>query len=147
WDEYLVRAYLFWTPHQWLSLSVEYLYEELDRDEGYTDGSEDAETHWVPLGINFFHPTGISASLKGTYVNQDGSFARKDDTTTFRAGDDNFWFVDAALSYRLPKRYGLLTIGVTNLTDEDFEFYDSDRDNPRIQPDRVFFGKITLSLP
>ncbi|MGD1969505.1 MAG: tetratricopeptide repeat protein, partial [Desulfobacterales bacterium] len=36
WDEYLVRAYLFWTPHQWLSLSVEYLYEELDRDEGYT---------------------------------------------------------------------------------------------------------------
>jgi outer membrane receptor protein involved in Fe transport len=55
--------------------------------------------------------------------------------------------VDAALSYRLPKRYGLLTIGVSNLTDEDFEFFDSDRDNPRIQPDRVFFGKITLSLP
>ena len=147
WDEYLARAYLFWTPHQWLALSAEYLYEELDRDNAYADGSEDVKTHWVPLGINFFHPSGVSASLKGTYINQDGSFERKDDVGVFNDGEDDFWLVDAALNYRLPKRYGLLTIGVSNLTDEDFEFFDSDRDNPRIQPDRVFFGKVTFALP
>jgi hypothetical protein len=147
WDEYLARAYLFWTPHQWLALSAEYLYEKLDRDEAFADGSEEADTHRVPLGINFFHPSGISASLKGTYVNQDGNFDRKDDVGVFRAGDDDFWLVDAALNFRLPKRYGLITIGVSNLTDEDFEYFDSDSDNPSFQPDRVFFGKVTLALP
>jgi Tfp pilus assembly protein PilF len=147
WDEYLARAYLFWTPHKWLALSAEYLYENLERDEGFADGSEDVDTHWVPLGINFFHPSGVSASLKGTYINQDGSFERKDDVGVFNDGDDNFWLVDAAISYRFPKRYGFLTIGATNLTDEDFEYFDSDRDNPRFQPDRVFFGKVTLALP
>jgi hypothetical protein len=147
WDEYLARAYLFWTPHNWLALSAEYLYEDLERDEVFADGAEDVVTHRVPLGINFFHSSGLSASLKGTYVNQDGSFARKDETIVFNNGDDDFFLVDMAISYRFPKRYGFLTIGVKNLTDEDFEYFDSDRDNPRFQPDRVFFGKVTLALP
>jgi hypothetical protein len=89
----------------------------------------------------------VNASVKGTYVDQDGSFERKDDVGVFNAGDDSFWLVDAALNFRLPKRYGLFTVGVSNLTDEEFEFFDTDRDNPRIQPDRVFFGKVTLALP
>jgi len=147
WDEYLARAYLFWTPHKWLALSAEYLYEKLERDEGFADGAKDVDTHWVPLGINFFHPSGLSASLKGTYINQDGSFERKDDIGVFNDGDDDFFLVDAAISYRLPKRYGFLTIGVTNLTDENFQYFDSDSNNPRFQPDRVFFGKITIALP
>ena len=33
WDENLVRAYLFWTPLNSISLTAEYLYEELERDE------------------------------------------------------------------------------------------------------------------
>jgi tetratricopeptide (TPR) repeat protein len=147
WEEYLARAYLFWAPHQWLALSAEYLYEKLDRDEAYADGSEKVDTHRVPLGINFFHPCGLSASLKGTYVYQDGSFDRKDNVGVFETGKGDFWLVDAALNYRLPKRYGILTIGVLNLTDENFEYFDSDSDNPGFQPDRVFFGKVTLSLP
>ena len=147
WDEYLARAYLFWTPHNWLALSAEYLYEDLERDEGFADGAKDVVTHRVPLGINFFHSSGLSASLKGTYVNQDGNFSRKNETIVFNNGDDDFFLVDMAISYRFPKRYGSLTIGVKNLTDEDFEYFDSDRDNPRFQPDRVFFGKVTLALP
>jgi hypothetical protein len=147
WDEYLARAYLFWTPHEWLALSAEYQYEDLERDEGFADGAKDVDTHRVPLGINFFHPSGLSASLKGTYVNQDGSFERKDDLGVFNDGDDDVFLLDAAISYRFPKRYGSLTIGVTNLTDENFQYFDSDRNNPRFQPDRVFFGKVTLALP
>ncbi len=147
WDEYLARAYFFWTPSKWLGLTAEYLYEGLDRDEEFADGARDVDTHWIPLGINFFHPSGLSASLKGTYVNQDGSFERKDDTGVFNHGDDDFFLVDAAISYRFPKRYGFFTIGVKNLTDEDFEYFDSDRNNPRFQPDRVFFGKVTFELP
>jgi Tfp pilus assembly protein PilF len=144
WDEKIFRAYLFWTPHEWVSLSAEYLWERLERDEDYAEGAETAETNFVPLGINFFHPSGLSASLKGTYVDQQGRFEH---SGVFENDDDNFFLVDAAIRYRFPKRYGFFTVGVSNLTDEDFEYFDSDPDNPRIQPDRFFFGKITLALP
>jgi tetratricopeptide (TPR) repeat protein len=147
WDENIFRAYLFWTPHKWLSLTGEYLYEKLERDEDLALGAKDVTTHSVPLGINFFHPSGISASLKGTYVDQDGKFERKDNVGVFEDGDDTFWLVDAAIRYRFPKRYGFFTVGVTNLFDEDFEYFNSDPDNLRFQPGRFFFTKLTLAFP
>jgi hypothetical protein len=55
--------------------------------------------------------------------------------------------VDVAIGYRLPWRYGFITVGATNLLDEDFKFYDRDRRNPLIQPDRTIFGKVTLAFP
>jgi tetratricopeptide (TPR) repeat protein len=147
WDEQVFRTYFFWTPHNWLSLTGEYMYEDFDRDGDFADGAKHFETHYVPLGLNFFHPSGFSASLKGTYVNQDGKFERQGTLGTFENGDDSFWLVDAAIRYRFPKRYGFLTAGVKNLFDEDFEYFDSDRVNPRILPDRSAFVKITLAFP
>jgi Tfp pilus assembly protein PilF len=144
WDEKMFRTYLFWTPHEWLALSAEFLWERFDRDEDFAGGAEEVKTYYVPLGINFFHPSCLSASLKGTYVDQDGDFG---EAGTFQDGEDDFWLVNAAINYRLPKRYGFITVGVTNLFDEEFEYFETDRDNPRIQPDRVFFGKVTLAFP
>jgi tetratricopeptide (TPR) repeat protein len=146
WDEYLGRAYLFWTPHEWLALSAEYEYERFKRSEQFTFGIEEVDTHRVPLGINFFHPSGLSASLKTTYFYQDGDFEQLG-APTITSGDDNFWLVDAAINYRLPKRYGFVTFGVTNLFDEDFQYADTSFDNPEIQPDRFVFGKVTLAFP
>jgi len=48
---------------------------------------------------------------------------------------------------RLPKRYGFVTVGVSNLFDEDFNYEDTDVNNPEIQPDRMIFAKIILALP
>jgi tetratricopeptide (TPR) repeat protein len=145
WDEYTGRAYLFWTPHDWLALRAEYLYEKLKRDDDAPEGVEEVKTHRVPLGVKFFHPTGLSASLTTTYFNQDGDFIRVDGVE--ESGDDDFWIVDAAVSYRLPKRYGFISVGVTNLFDEEFDYFDSDIVNPVIQPDRSIFGRITLAFP
>jgi hypothetical protein len=146
-DEYLGRAYLYWTPHEWLSLEAEYQYEDLKR-KGFTQGVIRAETHRVPLGVNFFHPSGLSCGVKTTYYDQDGKFERLTIIgSPNEKADDNFWLVDAAISYRFPKRYGFFTLGVTNLFDEDFNYYDSDFNNPSIQPDRFFFGKITFAVP
>jgi len=146
WDEKIFRGYLFWTPHEWVSLSAEYLWERLERDEDFNLGVTTVETNYVPIGINFFHPSGLSASLTGTYVDQQGRFNRFNDSD-FENGQDDFVLFDAAISYRFPKRYGFFRVGVKNLTDENFEFYDSDVDNPRIQPDRYYFAGITLALP
>jgi outer membrane receptor protein involved in Fe transport len=149
WEEKIFRAYLFWAPHDWLALSAEYLWERFERDDdALNQNIKTVETNSFPLGINFFHPSGLSASLKGTYVDQQGSFERLDDPRfTYSNNDDNFFLVDAAIRYRFPKRYGFFTLGVSNLTDEDFDYFDSDMDNPRFQPDRFFFGSITLAVP
>jgi hypothetical protein len=140
------RAYLYWTPHNWLALSGEYLYEKFEREK-LASGAEDVKTHYIPLGINFFHPSGFGASLKGSYVNQNGSFERLSQAGVFESGEDDFWLVDAAINYRLPKRYGFITVGATNLFDNDFNYFETDPANPRIQPDRLVFARVTLSIP
>ena len=82
-----------------------------------------------------------------TYWHQDGTFEGFFDHTAVRSGRDGFWTVDAAVSYRLPKRYGFISIGATNLFDEEFKFFEIDVDNPTIQPVRTFFVRLTLAFP
>jgi tetratricopeptide (TPR) repeat protein len=143
-DEKLARTYLFWTPHPWWALRTEYAFERI-QSQGLTDQPRKVDTHRVPLGINFYHPSGFSASLTTTYWNQDGTFVLSN--RSIQSGRDDFWTVDAAINYRLPKRYGFLTVGGTNLTDQKFNFFDRDFRNPAIRPDRMVFGSITLALP
>ena len=146
-DDYLGRAYLYYTPHEWLALRAEYGYEKFDFTERFNFGAREVTTHSVPLGVNFFHPTGIFAGLKATYHYQNGDF-EKFETATFENADNTFWLVDAAIGYRLPKRYGLITAGVTNLFDnDDFNYWEVDLRNSRIQPDRQAFIKVTLDFP
>jgi tetratricopeptide (TPR) repeat protein len=146
--EHLGRAYLFWTPHPWLALSAEYQYERLTRDDdlALALGSREVTTHRLPLGLRFFHPFGWTASLKGTYVDQAGEFMRRG-AAAFEAGETDFWVVDAAVGYRLPRRYGIVTVGATNLFDEKFRFQETDLRNLSIQPDRMFFTRVTIALP
>jgi hypothetical protein len=66
---------------------------------------------------------------------------------TFERGKDDFWLLDGAISYRLPKRYGFLTVGAKNMLNKHFEYFDTDPANPRIQPERFFFARVTLALP
>jgi tetratricopeptide (TPR) repeat protein len=146
WKEKLLRAYLFWTPHDRVALSAGYEWERFDREELFADGAKRVEMNRVPLGVNYFHPLGLSASLKATYINQRGAFQRIA-ATAFESGHDDFWTVDAAISYRLPKRRGFITIGAKNLFDQKFKYFDPDRSNARVIPDRVFFTRLTLALP
>jgi tetratricopeptide (TPR) repeat protein len=146
WDEYLGRAYLYWTPHDWLAFRVEYGYEKTKFDEEINLGAQRITTHSVPLGVNFFHPSGLFAGLKATWYYQDGRF-EDFDTATFKTEDGTFWLVDTAVGYRLPKRYGIITAGVTNLFDNHIKYWEVDPKNSRIQPDRQAFLKLTVALP
>jgi len=126
---------------------VEYIFEKLKRDEIFPEGVTDADTHRVPVGIKFFHPTGLGADMRLTYINQDGDFGGIFDGAPIRHGSDDFWTVDLALNYRMPKRYGFVTVGVTNLFDEEFKYFDADLNNASYQPDRTVFARLTMSLP
>ena len=146
WEEYIGRLYLYWAAHKWLALRGGYAYEKFDRDDRFSAGIREARTHSVPLGVNFFHSCGFSAGLGATYYNQEGEFQNKNDFT-FQTGKDTFWVVDASISYRLPKRYGFVSVGATNLFDKEFNFADTDVNNPRMQPGRMIFSKVTIAIP
>ena len=145
WKESLARAYLFWTPHDWWALRAEYIYEEFDRDEDFTSGIKEVDTHRLPLGINFFHPCGFSTSFTATYFNQQGEFGEGFDDS-IESGRASFWTFDVGITYRLPKRYGLITLGASNLFDKNFDYFDADFGNPIIQPERVLFTRMSLSF-
>jgi outer membrane receptor protein involved in Fe transport len=138
--EHLGRAYAFWTPHPWFALSAQYLYERVE-SEGLSDVPQDLKTHRVPLAAEFFHPSGFGAGVTTTYVHQNGALV---DGT---AVSSSFFVVDAALTYRLPKRYGFIAVGGTNLTDKKFNFFDTDVRNPTLQPTRMVFARFSLALP
>lgn len=146
WKEYLARTYLFWTPHPWFALRTEYSFERHDRDNRFAAGPRELDTHRVPLALRFFHPSGFNASVTATYWNQQGKFEPFLGPTV-RSGRDTFWVVDAAIGYRLPQRYGFITIGATNLFDTKFKYFDTDFANPVIQPKRTAFVRLTIALP
>jgi tetratricopeptide (TPR) repeat protein len=144
WEEWLNRAYVFWTPHEWWALRAEYIFEKFDRGDSFAGGVGKLDSHRVPLGVRFSHPSGLSASFTETYWKQKGEFG---DFATFQSGSDQFWVADAALSYRLPRRMGLVSVGATNLFDQDFRFFDVDVNNTTIMPKRMIFVRLTLALP
>ncbi len=92
--------------------------------------------------------------VKGTYYDQKGEFqpqgvAGFDPLTgspIFVSGHDNFWLFDAAVSYRLPGRYGLVTIGAKNLFDKSFQYADMDPVSPAIQPKRFLYARATVAF-
>jgi len=148
WKERFARLYIYWTPNKWLAFSAEYLYERFDREKEFVAGIENLKTHRFPLGLNFYHPSGLSVQLQTTYYDQEGKFVPQGAPPGAEGtpGSDQFWVVNASINYRLPKRLGLLTVGVKNLFDENFMYQDTDPASPQIQPKRLIFTRLTLAI-
>ena len=144
--EYLGRSYLFWTPHPWLALSAEYQRERFKNDPAVAFFYKEVTTDRVPLSLRFFHPSGLGLFFKTTYVNQSGDFMRRG-ASSFESGNDHFWLADAGISYRLPKRYGYVSIGATNLFNQHFRYQETDLRNANIVPSRGFLARLTLEFP
>jgi outer membrane receptor protein involved in Fe transport len=154
WKEYLARAYLFWTPHERLALRAEYFFERLLRDDRFAAEVRAVDTHRAPLGAVLFLTAGLSVSATATYYDQTGRFGFWPDAAP---GHDHFWVIDAALSWRLPRRHGFFTVGATNLLDEGFRLYETRTSQLRentvrvtnvgVQPDRAVFARVTLVAP
>ena len=150
-DEGLHRTYLYWTPHKSLALSAEYQNEYLRRD--YKDGKQNSSdpakitTHIVPITLSYYNPNGLFSRIRATYVNQNVDFVA---ATTGTVKEKNDFFVtDVSIGYRIPKRYGLISAGITNLFDQNFSYQSTGfgTGEPRIsrfQPERFFFAKLNL---
>ena len=146
-SEDIARAYVFWTPHRWLALRADYVFEHFTNEVVLGEQPLRLNTHRVPLGFSFFHPSGLGASVTATYWNQSGRFERLA-TGAHQNGRDDFWTVDAGVRYRLPNRFGFITVGAANLFDKKFKYYNTDIFSAgSLQPTRMVFTRITLALP
>jgi opacity protein-like surface antigen len=146
WKERQGRAYVNWTPDPRWALSADYLYERQDRE---LHPVKEVTTQRIPLSARFFHPSGVFATATGTYFDQSGEFFRigqAPSTDMPTSGSDQFWIFDASVGYRLPDRWGIVSIEARNLFDRSFQYQDTDPFRPIIQPGRTVYFKVTLSL-
>jgi tetratricopeptide (TPR) repeat protein len=152
-DENLGRFYFFAAPHEMFTFSAEYDYEKIEHDPILQLGFEEVTTHRVPLGVQFIHPSGFTASVKGTFVDQEGSFELRAPPFGYAPGATDFWVLDLALRYRLPRRFGFISVGVNNATDEEFSYLatesilPSNARNLSLRPGRLVYAKVTLAFP
>ena len=145
WREQVGRGYLYWTPHPWWALGLEYYYERLRRDAAFIGDEEvlRSRTHRVPIGVSFFHPIGVTARVRPTYVHQEGKFG--DPVAGSISGSDSFWVLDASLAYRLPRRWGIVSVEGRNLLDERFRFQETDLATPVVSRGRLVLFKLNLA--
>ncbi|MDQ3563615.1 MAG: TonB-dependent receptor [Pseudomonadota bacterium] len=159
--EQLHRAYIYLLPTDRIAISAEYFLEDFDRDlipDSQKLDFTDFTSHRAPFSIRYFDPTGLFGGLTATYVNQDveltetraASVELEPERANSISGNEDFWVLDLALGYRLPKRWGLVTFGIKNLLDEEFRFQDTQFSSneptlPLFQPDRVIFTQFTLA--
>ena len=146
------RAYVYWTPDSSLALSAELQGDIFDNDgRALADGYAKLTTWRLPIQAKYFHPNGLGAGIRATFVDQSGdfgvaAFGPGGLTTTLVPDEDQFWVIDANLTYRLRGRRGMLNLTMHNLLDEEFNFQDLDPDNPRVMPDRLVSFGFTLAL-
>lgn len=85
--------------------------------------------------------------LEGIYNNQGGLFIdNSNPNKPMTMNNSNFWLANITIGYRLPKRYGKLSLSVLNLFDQDFNFQDTNISSPLILPERSIFGYLTLAF-
>ncbi len=147
---YQAIGYLNYAPHPWVALRTSYQYDQVSNSNPIAGELSAAQlfTSRVPLSAGFFHPSGFISNVTVTYWNQSGTFEPLSQPAGTRVdGHDTFWLTDAMIGYRMPERYGLIAVGVKNLFDQSFNYFNTDWANPLIQPDRLVFFKVTLALP
>jgi outer membrane receptor protein involved in Fe transport len=146
----LHRVYGYWTPAARWALRAEYRYEKARYGDDFPLPVEspswlihDLRTQSLPLGLRYSHPSGWLADIAVTGYRQSGSFFLTTPIAPRRASD-SFWLTDARLAYRLPRRLGLLSVGVRNLFDTKVRFQDTDAQNPELYPHRLLYGSVSL---
>jgi hypothetical protein len=153
-DEQLHKLYLYWTPTERIGVTSELVYDLYEADTGeateFGNLPKKVETFRLPVGVNYFHPSGFFAGAVGSYVDQDVDRSK---SSTQADGEDDFFLVDVAAGYRFPKRRGIASISVVNLFDKDFDYQDDSFREFRGEsstgpyfPDRIIRASVTVNF-
>jgi len=148
WQKLQARSYLYWMPTRHIATSTAYQWDDLKSSRELTNDGNilGLRTHRLPLNVRVFLPSGWFAGLSTTYVYQTVDFfdpGVPPDGLTTSAGDHG-WLTDARIGYRLPRRFGQLSLEVKNLFNKQFQQIDPE--NPSAVPDRLIMGRFTINF-
>jgi tetratricopeptide (TPR) repeat protein len=162
-DDNYANLWINWTPSNQWALGLSYAYNRYDLEKEVQsakssilapDGILMLETHKLPTSISYFLSSGVIGKLTTTYYDQKGKFI---DRTGFnqQQGEDHGFITDLVFSYRLPNRWGYISLGVKNLFDKELNYEDRNSYDTRhplstaspssFTSERVIFGRISLS--
>jgi tetratricopeptide (TPR) repeat protein len=137
----LSHAYIHWTASDMLGLRIAYEYDNFSG----TLSPQVLKTKRLPIGINYYWPSGLFLKAEGIYVDQ--KITRRGN----QHDRDDFWNVDIVTGYRFPKRYGKVELVIKNLLDENFNYYDAgysmdEMASPQYWPERQLFVRFSLNF-
>ena len=146
-DESQVRSYAYWRPVSFLAIRGEYQYEKTDYNGvTFAEGFSKLSTHRIPIGASLFSRRGLSVDAGWTYVDQEGLFGELVPPFGMVRGSARFSVLDLDVTYRLPHRLGTVSVKASNLLNREFQFQDTDPENPQILPERFVVGRFTLAF-
>ena len=153
WREKSGRAYVYRTlgrraNDRWSgSLSLSADYEELHRPAIQTgsEGILNLKSARVPVGVSFFESKGFVLRLSTSYVLQTGDLSAGIGSPVVKTTEDA-WLTDAVVEYRLPKRFGILSLAAKNVFDNRINLIDTDPLNPRDARRRLVVGSLRFSF-
>jgi hypothetical protein len=143
------RAYLYWMPARWAALSSQYYLQKLQQPPSLVSGGFnylDLRTERAPLSVSLFGPAGFSFTASASWVHQTGTFVDTLQNNQETQGTSTFWVTDLELRWRLPRRAGTIAVGVSNLFDRRFSYFEPDPANPTVYPERFWYARFQLLL-
>jgi len=162
WDERQSRAYVNWAlpgavlkrilPGTEGSLTISYDHTHLLRDTPSFIGSEkisDYRLRQLRLGLTLNHGSGwtFNASLSRVQTQALFQVFALDFSTLKVSTEDRFLSADAVLTYRLPNKWGQISVGALNLSNRrGFQYLELDPQNPRYASERLVYGRLQLSF-
>lgn len=151
-EEYQFRTYANAALSERFTFDAQYLLEyfRLPFPSGQPNLQDITITHWLPMNLRYFDPSGAFAKLGVTYVNQQ----YQDQASNPGKALSEFTLVDTAIGFRLPARRGVVSFEVRNLLDQSFNFsgfhalnraVDS-AEPPLFFPERTVLARFTLAI-
>ena len=153
--ENLFRTYLYWSPYEDWAVNGQFQWERFSREPALLGTSvaepglpDEVKTLSLPVEVRYFNGAGFFVSTGVTYVRQTVDLPT---WYLFDEDKESFFVVDASVGYRLPRRWGVISVDIKNLFDENFLYQDvniqtADPSEPVFIPERTFIARFTLNF-
>lgn len=144
WKEEVTTAYTNWIVTNNLNLSLGVEQEVFIRDGVSSLEFTNVNTIKVPVSINYYKDK-FNFHMKFSHVEQQGGFIKISNGKSI-SDQDSFWITDITMNYKLPKSFGSITVGVKNIFNEKFKYFETDVRKPLFAHEKMSIAQINLQF-
>jgi hypothetical protein len=142
------NAYLYWLAGRNVAFSVDYRYDEFRRSRIAPGslGISWLDQQQIPVTMRVFGGERWSSYATVRHLYQHGEFQAAGPLPTFFEGEQRTWLLDLGVRALLPGRYGFISLDATNVTDERFNYQETDLQKIRIPVRRTVMLRVVLNF-